>query len=510
MGGSAPTGGCPSPGFARTFLGFLETEMNHYQSYLRAKFDEVSKLEPTLESARKAALSKIKDQKGGLFDKKKGILEHLQGKVQPACDNYYKRRIDKKILEISVGFANEVLDFLRDRIRNLDQFTNKLAQLKRTLSEAEKVLTFDTQGLNLNGELLYEPGEVEAYYNQFVADADRKSNKNTPSLVAEGTLSSLSASTPYELGSDSYRNKDIISLLVEKSRPFFSPLNEISVARKFLDRYPGEDQALLALRNVFNSSEVFLTFKQIPDFSVLPNSRVSLIGIFGGQEPTLPDYASLLPLLSKCGDGVAQLKGVQPIRGKHEILFTIEEGAFPLRRINEIDAYEAAYDRYMRSDNLNPLHLRKNEEDYLLEIGLPPLEEQRKARVACLLGIALGVIVKDEDDPRFLIYRYVDERTGLSKSRPVGRVGEEEKVAESLLSRFNKDLRELIYKEVLTMLGRARGEAKEKEQIWRSLVQYREDLFTRKPKDLADRYSSEVIEPLIEEYQLFDKSFMKA
>jgi hypothetical protein len=232
--------------------------------------------------------------------------------------------------------------------------------------------------------------------------------------------------------------------------------------------------------------------------------------VFGGRNATLPEFKDLLPQLEKCCSEPGQLRGIQPIRGKNEILFTTEEGAFPLRMLNDIDTYEAKYDKFMEGMQ-NPLHLRRDEQDYLMEIAMPSQEEQRKTKIAALAGIALGVIVPDEDNPQYLIYRYVNPATGLKESKPVGKRSEEDRIIDSLLSRTNKGLRDILFNECTNRLAAGARNLAEKEKCWKSLVAYDEELRSRlDPEALEKRGYHEVISGIIQEYGLYDPSFQAA
>jgi hypothetical protein len=246
----------------------------------------------------------------------------------------------------------------------------------------------------------------------------------------------------------------------------------------------------------------------VPDFARLPNSKVSLIGVFEGRQPTRPEFQDLLPLLERSCTEPDQLRGIQPIRPRDEILFTTEEGAFPLRMINEIDDYEAKYDKFSQGFQ-NPLHLRKDDRDFLVEIIQPTENEQRKARVGVYMGLAIGVLVPDRDDPGFVVYSYRDPKTGFLENKPMGRLNEEERMIDTLLHRFNRELRDIIFNDVESRLRQAGSRTGDKEKTWNQINEYRTDYFRRRDKDTLYRKGiPDLFKEVIEEYKLYDPAFV--
>lgn len=498
--------------FAKQFIEALDREFTRYKDYFVKKYDELAKVEAQLAKRRTDEVSKLKDaDKVFAFKKKEVMMKQVDEKItnagSGASSSFFKRKIDKKVLEISIDFCARMLEYLKNVVIEIGKFKTKMENILRKLTESEKNLIEDTSGLVMNGELLYDPRDIELYYAKFVDELDKTQDKDSIAIVSAGTLKALGNVILFDLRKDDFRDKDILSSLITACKPYFDGVKEISVARKFFDKYPNEQQALMALRNVFASAEAFLDFKQIPDFVRLPNSKVSLIGIFGGREGILPEFRDMVPLLEKCCSEPGQLRGIQPIRGKNEILFTTEEGAFPLRMLNEIDKYESKYDQLSEGFQ-NPLHLRKGEEDYLLEINMPSSEEQRKAKVAVLIGIALGLISSDSDDPQLMVYSYVDRRTGMKEYKPVGKRDQEERILESLMARFNKELRENMFQDVERKLKSPGKDLRLKEEIWKKIVDFREDLYKRKGKEFIEEHGyGKIFESAIVDYNLYDPSF---
>ena len=498
--------------FAKQFIEALDTEYNRYKDYFVKKYDELSKVESQFSKRRTQEIAKLRDfDKQFIFNKKEVVLKHVDDKItnasSGASSSYFKRIIDKKVLELSIDFCARMLELLKNLVIEIGKFKTKMENILRRLKDSEKNLVEDTSGLVMNGELLYEPSDIDLYFSRFIDEADKSQDRDSISLVSSDTLKSLGNVAVFDLRLDDFRDKDILAALITSSKPFFEGVKEISVAKKFFDKYPNEQAALLALRNIFSASEAFLNFKQIPDFVRLPNSKVSLIGLFGGREGVLPEFRDMVPLLEKCCSEPGQLRGIQPIRNKNEILFTTEEGAFPLRMLNEIDQYEAKYDQLTEGFQ-NPLHLRKGEQDYLLEITMPSMEEQRKTKIAVLISIAMGLIAPDRDDPQLMVYSYIDKRTGLKELKPIGKKDQEERIIESMLARFNKELREAVYQDVIKKVSSCGKDLKLKEEIWKKIVDFREDLYKRKDKELIDRLGySEIFQSVIVDYNLYDPSF---
>jgi hypothetical protein len=501
--------------FAKQFIDALDSTFNRYKDYFVKKFDDLSKAETMISNKRVQELEYIKKLDAQFsFTKKDVMFKHVEEKIvdpiNGATTTFFKRKLDKKILELSIDFSTRVLEYLKNLVLEMGKFKTKMETVLRRFSESEKNLTDDISGLVMNGELLYDPSDINKYYAQFIDSQDKANDRDSILLASSNAIKAVGAATLFDLRKDDYREKDIIQNLLTCCKPYFEGIKEISVAKKFFDKYPTEQEALMALRNIFSSAEVFLTFKQIPDFVRLPNSKVSLIGIFGGREGSLPEFRDMVPLLEKCCSEPGQLRGIQPIRGKNEILFTTEEGAFPLRMLNDIDKYESKYDQ-ITAGLQNPIHLRKGEQDYLLEINMPSLEEQRKAKMGVLIGIALGLIAPDKDDQELMVYSYVDRRTGLKEFKPLGKKDQEEKILESLLARFNKELRETIYQDIIKRVSSCGRDIKQKEEIWRKIMNYRDDLMKRRDKALFEEKGyADIFKNIIVDYKLYDESFSES
>ncbi len=501
--------------FAKQFLEAFARVMGRYKDYFVKKFDDLSKAEASFSNRRVQELENLKKMATGfMFNKKEVMMKEVEAKIcnsaSGATNMYFKRKLDKKVLELSIDICTRLLDYLNSTTIEMGKFKTKMEGMYRRIEENEKNLVDDTSGLVMNGELLYDPSDIDTYYTRFVDEADKTHDRDSVSLLSSDVVKSLGAATLFDLRKDEIREREIMAKLVSCSKPYFEGVKEISVAKKFFDKYPNEQQALMALRNIFSSAEVFLNFKQIPDFVRLPNSKVSLIGVFGGREGALPEFRELVPLLEKCCSESGQLRGIQPIRGKNEILFTTEEGAFPLRMLNDIDKYESKYDQL--SEGLqNPLHLRKGESDYLTEINMPSGEEQRKAKFALLIGIAIGVVMPDKDDPSIMIYSYTDRRTGLKEFKPVGKKGEEEKILESFMARYNRELREIIYTDVTKRLSSCGKDMVQKEKYWRAISDYRDEIMKKMDKETFEKKGyPQIFMDAIKEYKLYDESFSES
>jgi len=501
--------------FAKQFIEAFAREMGRYKDYFVTVFDKLSKAEAGFSNKRVQELENLKKMATGfMFNKKEVMMKEVEAKIcnsaSGATNCYFKRKLDKKVLEVSIDLCSRLLEYLNNVIIETGKFKTKMEAMYRRIEENEKNLVDDTSGLVMNGELLYDPSDIERYYTQFVDEMDKTHDRDSVSLLSSDVVKALGATTLFDLRKDEIRDKEIMAKLVSCSKPYFEGVKEISVAKKFFDKYPNEQQALMALRNIFSSAEVFLNFKQIPDFVRLPNSKVSLIGVFGGREGALPEFRELIPLLEKCCSEPGQLRGIQPIRGKNEILFTTEEGAFPLRMLNDIDKYEAKYDQL--SEGLqNPLHLRKGESDYLTEINMPSQEEQRKAKFALLIGIAIGVLAPDKDDPSIMIYSYTDRRTGLKEFKPVGKRGEEEKILESFMARYNKELREIIHTDVTKRLSSCSKDMPTKEKYWRAISDYRDEIMKKMDKEtFEEKGYPQIFKDAITDYRLYDESFSES
>ncbi|MCE1246881.1 MAG: tubulin-like doman-containing protein [Firmicutes bacterium] len=497
--------------YSKSFLEALEYRLTQYRDYFRGKFDAISKAEGGFAKDKIMEIEKLRALKTKfVFDKKKVMLDQADKLINTRTGKvtiYFKRKLDKKVLEMSILLAGELAEFCKFLLGQIDRFKDKLARIQKSLHDSEKTLTLDTSALDVYSLVLYDTSDVDTYYNEFLTSRDLQRNFDSISLTGKDALNEIGGIPLFELRNDEYPDRIIKDALLKVSRPRFVEIEDISVARKFNEKYPTESEQSMHLRNIFSSSEVFLKFKVIPDYTQPDNSKVSLIGVHEGRQPSLPEFREMLPLLERSCTDVNQLRGIQPIRQKDEILFTTEEGAFPLRRINDIDDYEAKYDK-LSSGSQNPLHLRKYDREFLVEINQPAESEQRKAKVGIYIGIAIGIIKPDEDDDSFMVYTYRDQRTGFIENKPIGKRNEEEKMIDNLLHRFNKDLRETIFADIDRRLNAARTPM-DKGKIWHNINKYRDDYMKRRDKDFINRRRIPALfEEVILEYKLFDPSFL--
>ncbi len=498
--------------YAKSFVEALENRMNRYNEYARSKFDELSKAESSIDKAKVNEIEKLKTYVNKfVFDKKKVMLDQVDRVTNARSGKmaiYFKRRLDKKVLEMIISFTGDMVEYCRYLLREIDLFRSKLGRIHKSLVDGQKALSVDTTGLDVYSLTLYEAGDVDRYYDELIRSRDVEMDRNTVAMVGQSALKDLGVPALFDLRSDDHADRKIKDSLIRHGRPAFDPINDVSVARKFFEKYPSEQAQMMHLRNIFASSEVFINFRHVPDFSRMPNSKVSLIGVFEGRQPSTPEFMDLLPLLERSCTEADQLRGIQPIRHRDEILFTTEEGAFPLRMINEMDDWEAKYDKFSQGYQ-NPLHLRKDDRDFLVEIILPTESEQRKAKIGIYGGLALGLLRTDPDDPDYVVYTYRDPSTGFMENKPMGRVNEEERMIDALLHRFNRELRDIIYSGVDRKLSEARTK-EEKEKVWRAINDYREDYFSRRDRDfLYKKNIPDLFKGLIEEYRLFDPSFVE-
>ena len=504
--------------YTKDFLEMLEQRFTRYRDYSREKFDQLSKHESKFSKDRANELQSLKSYKSKfVFDKKKVMLNQVDKLTNTRSGKltvYFKRKLDKKVLELSITLMDELAEYCRFLLKELDKFKEKLTRIHKNMGDQEKILTYDTSALDAYSLTLYDSNDVNYYYEQFVKARDMELDRNTILASGDKTLEELANTKRvekvllFDLRKDDFSDHNIIDALVTVCKPTFAAINDITVAKKFFEKYPTETEQMMHLKNIFSSSEVFLKFKTIPDFNERANSKVSLIGVYEGRQPSLPEFQQMLPLLENACTNADQLRGIQPIREKDEILFTTEEGAFPLRRITEIDEYESKYDKLSRGSQ-NPLHLRKYDRDMLVEIVRPSESEQRKAKIGVYMGIAIGIIKPDEDDSTYMVYTYRDPSTGFIENKPMGKFNEEEKMIDMLLHRFNKELRNIIFNDIDSRLSRASKNLAEKGKIWHAINTYRTDYFKRRDREFIEKRGiPEIFKDIINEYSLFDPAFL--
>ncbi|MEN9273093.1 MAG: hypothetical protein Q6K18_07950, partial [Gloeomargarita sp. DG_1_5_bins_55] len=245
---------------------------------------------------------------------------------------------------------------------------------------------------------------------------------------------------------------------------------KVSVAEKFITQYPTIEQQESQLKTTFEKSEAFLRFSQEQSrlgWDDRPEKRQTLVGIQGGNKPTDPAVAALLPLLRK--STTLTDKDIRPYNDPHHIYFVREIGAFPLRLIEGMERMRTIYRTVAQMDR-NPLHTHQDSRRFA-DI-MPASAEEIQVRENLVLGRVFQLLTESENQItgyNEIKLSYQDSATGLGRSMNLGSTWKE--AEDYLLADQNRRARELLNDGIQKILKQA-NTREAKRALYEQLMSY--------------------------------------
>jgi hypothetical protein len=437
-----------------------------------------------------------------LLNRKKVIDEDFNAIMQ-ALESIYVAKVEVKARALAVPLLDALREETQRLLGDLNNFDKNLENLRRKLAEREQVYTRETSTLTVNGILLYDPQDIDQIYQKTMANRAEMVYQTMSQDIWNGMGCRLFDLHKFE----HLRLQDLYQRMINRAIDEFSTSEQlkISVAEKFITQYPTQEQQESQLKSTFEKSEAFVRFSQEQSrlgWDDRPEKRQTLVGIQGGNKPTDPAVAALLPLLRK--STTLTDKDIRPYNDPHHIYFVREVGAFPLRLIEGMDRMRTIYRTVAQTDR-NPLHTHKNSRQF--QDIMPPSAEEIQVQENLILGRVFQLVTAVEN--RITGYTevkltYQDSATGLERTLNLGTNWEEAR--DYLLAEQNRRARELLQDGIQSILRQANNRDS-KRALYDQLMSYLQQLEQTIPggRDNPEYQAAEsAISNCVRNYRLFE------
>jgi hypothetical protein len=297
--------------------------------------------------------------------------------------------------------------------------------LRARFEKAERVAV--QQPADVNGEILFAPGDIDDRYAHYVGRADDPGNAVVNNLIADildalGTHNDIWGVRDADLGR-------VGQVVLDHARAVFRPVEEESVLDKFFAKYGADtDRTIQTLRRVTALSQPFLHLQEnAPNYAHNINKEQTIVGVLHGATPRTDSERRFQTMIMESVSGIKDQQ-ISNSNEPHQVLFLRERAAFPLRLLQGMESYRYAYDQVKAlGAAANPIHTRLDVKEWV-RIAPPSAEDQKAAWRAFVVGWASGVIAEEHearytsvgtrDTVRFTAH-YVD-KFGMPKSDALG------------------------------------------------------------------------------------------
>jgi hypothetical protein len=386
---------------------------------------------------------------------RKGATERAADEAVDWAERLNRARLERIIrtqIIQRLGAVDQRLEELDKCVAGVSIF---LDQLRRKLGMWEDERKKQTQIQLINGELLYQGdaagGGTEArYYTLLVPD-----QRTVIQQIRDLVLRDESLAGPgrqfrlIDLPTAAQTSPDIVDRLLEaiheQARRHVSTMLEATVrpsaAQELAAACATDDELKQRLRNVYDKSRPFVALGQPMEGGFTRPEDDILVGLPGGGPALLADgnrdAKRIANALYAIGVEQGKIEGL-PDSDSHQIIFSQEQGGFPLRAVNGIHHLRAAYEAERGNPRQPPLHLFDR---WAMLPDLEPILEQRArdCRKLWYLGCALGIV-----------------ETGQSANGPYYFISLGEDYGEEVLGRTRADVIATLYRDtrVEETLGR--------------------------------------------------------
>lgn len=458
------------PKFTRQFLEVLLEVFSEY----RSRFDQDRQKnwlprERSAQNALQVLLKQIDDHaKQFLLVNRKNVIEEDFRGIMQALESIYVSKVEVKARSLAIPLLDALREEIEQLLIDLTAFEKILDTLETHLQDKEQTYLRETGVLTVNGILLYDPKDIEVVY--------RKTIGHKEDIVCQ----TISQRIFEELGVrlfdlytfDALRTKDLHERLLNCSMDEFrsGTQMDISTARKFLEQYPTVEQQEAQIKTTFEKSEPFLRFSQEQKRMGWEDKQEKfqrLVGIQGGNKPTDPAVASLLPMIRKTS--TLTDKDIRPLNDSYHIFFVQEIGAFPLRLIEGMERMRTVYRAVTHSDK-NPLHTHYDNRQF--RDLIPPTHSETQIRHNLVLAKAMGLVREEENQVSGFTevkFYYQDKQTGLDRVQVLGETWED--AEDYLLTDQNRKIAELL-DESVQRVGQQSTTKPDKQALYQRLMSY--------------------------------------
>ncbi|MEN9274927.1 MAG: tubulin-like doman-containing protein [Gloeomargarita sp. GMQP_bins_5] len=438
-----------------------------------------------------------------LLVNKKKVIDDDFNAIMQALESIYVAKVEVKARALAIPLLDALREETQRLLNDLNNFDRNLEQLRRQLAEREQVYTRETGTLTVNGILLYDPKDIDQIYSKTLANRGESVFQGMSQDIWGGMGCRLFDLHTFE----HLRLQDLYQRIINRAIDEFSNSEQlkVSVAEKFIAQYPTVEQQEAQLKSTFEKSEAFLRFSQEQarlGWDDRLEKRQTLVGIQGGNKPTDPAVAALLPLLRKAT--TLTDKDIRPYNDPHHIYFVREIGAFPLRLIEGMERMRTIYRTVLQNDR-NPLHTHHNRQQFA-DI-MPASSEEIQVRENIILGRVFELLTEAENKltgyPEIKLH-YQDSATGLARSLTLGSTWEE--AEQYLLADQNRKARELLNDGIQKILKQATTK-EAKRALYEQLMGYLQTLERTLPAGRDHptyQRAEEAISNCVRTYRLFE------
>ncbi|MEQ8168840.1 MAG: tubulin-like doman-containing protein [Candidatus Eremiobacterota bacterium] len=484
------------PEFTRQFLKSFSGELDSYISTFTQERNQLEPVKQKLHDGKMKVLSSLKEHVQAPFLFSRSAV--LKNDVKDFCNEaikYYNNLLMVKSRAMAIMFCEEIKKVIDKFVKDLELFITKLEGLIDELAGGEEIFINDTTGLIVNGLLMYDKSDIDGFY-------DKSVGSETINYTSTQVLNEFKCRL-YAIRGKEWSNSKIMDILINTCRGPFKDVRETSVVSRFFAKYTEPVKQQNAIKDIYERSSPFLNF-QVPlnGYRDLPQKKQNLIGIYEGNNPTVDEFQDIQPLLIKAGKGVNLGLNVKPIPDKSEILFTREEGAFPLRRVAMMKDFRDAYEFYLKQPNQNPLHIMKN---YQILTDIFPLDtvklEQSKLVYFLASHHVLGYMSPDEENPSLIKYNFRDKSSGFMDCKILGET--EQQVITTLYT--EDDIRKEIHKKIKNDAVASQVAMAKKKELWMKMRDYLDYMREKGHQDWP--LYTKLVKDFTVEYKLYDPSF---
>jgi len=411
--------------YARAFLAALRERMAEVMRLLEEEYRNPERMARLLGDVE--LVTRAPDFRGGLEAGLAQEVAEALREVEKASKALLRAgRLTEKKADESLDWAERLYRAKLERIvrtqviqrlHNLDahfegldarigSMTVFLDQLRGKLEAYERERKTQTKITVINGELLYESGgngrsgTEERYYALLVPNPVDIIQAIRTSVLADPRLAGLGGRFRIiDLPAVAQSAPEIIDTILrvihekcqEHVRRQLQAVERPSAATELASAYGSDDALRAKISDVFEKAAPFVMLERPSEGGWTKGEEDILIGMTGGDTPDAHTATSRIA-------GILESLGVRrecirslPDEDSHQIIFSREQAAYPLRALSGISDLKRAYDSVTTNQAQAPLHINDR---YSLLPDIEPVDEVKAGQCKRLwyLGNALDVI----------------------------------------------------------------------------------------------------------------------
>jgi hypothetical protein len=431
----------------RNWLEAIVSELNQYKRDLEERLQDLGTLYDLEDVEKKwqSAKQSMQDieQKKGFFDfndksKNTEFKSEMQNSIQGVC-KLIKHNVEHVLYQESLQVAKELILFVQSLVTQASNF-NELLILLRTQYEKRSEELMQLNQDDITGEALFTDVDMDAYYETFLPDAERRNKFNAISTQVTENLSADNSLINFLIQErllDNLLLQETINATVEESLSSLK-LNVVqSVIQRFLQKYPLSD-AEKRMKQILRNAEPLLPLNL--KASYFQDDPANYRQIIAFQQKNTREVQQFKELLTQ-KIGISASGVLESVQTDSEITIVNEYGAFPLRLIIGLGEMR---EHYKRQCKINSSFLHNDYQRTFID-PIPPenVGELQDVFFACL---AFEIL---KQDSQVYVYEYFD----------------------SLLNSYERIELSLVWSEALEQLANAYD-------VTQALKQQRDQIFT--------------------------------